>query len=82
MTCCKKNGNEKIRTKLNNKLKRVLPKLNENHTPKGMTRRDGTVCARLRIGHSDSLLSPKRRTAFLRQLQRSTDNKPLTNKLC
>ena len=36
---------------LNNKLKRVLPKLNENHTPKGMTRRDGTVCARLRIGH-------------------------------
>ena len=37
---------------LNNKLKRVLPKLNENHTPKGMTRRDGTVCARLRIGHS------------------------------
>ena len=23
---------------LNNKLKRVLPKLNENHTPKGMTR--------------------------------------------
>ena len=23
-----------------------------NHTPKGMTRRDGTVCARLRIGHS------------------------------
>ena len=42
-----------IRTNtLNNKLKRVLPKLNENHTPKGMTRRDGTVCARLRIGHS------------------------------
>ena len=37
---------------LNNKLKRVLPKLNKNHTPKGMTRRDGTVCARLRIGHS------------------------------
>ena len=37
---------------VNNKLKRVLPKLNENHTPKGMTRRDGTVCARLRIGHS------------------------------
>ena len=37
---------------LNNKLKRVLPKLNESHTPKGMTRRDGTVCARLRIGHS------------------------------
>ena len=69
---------------LNNKLKRVLPKLNENHTPKGMTKRDGTVCARLCIGHSyDSLLSPKRRTpAFLRQLQRSTDNKPLTNKLC
>ena len=23
---------------MNNKLKRVLPKLNENHTPKGMTR--------------------------------------------
>ena len=37
---------------MNNKLKRVLPKLNENHTPKGMTRRDGTVWARLRIGHS------------------------------
>ena len=37
---------------MNNKLKRVLPKLNENHTPKGMTRRGGTVCARLRIGHS------------------------------
>ena len=37
---------------MNNKLKRVLPKLNENHTPKGMTRWDGTVCARLRIGHS------------------------------
>ena len=37
---------------LNNKLKRVLPKLNENHTPKGVTRRDGTVCARLRIDHS------------------------------
>ena len=37
---------------MNNKLKRVLPKLNENHTPKGMTKRDGTVCARLRIGHS------------------------------
>ena len=28
---------------MNNKLKRVLPKLNENHTPKSMTRRDGTV---------------------------------------
>ena len=37
---------------MNNKFKRVLPKLNENHTPKGMTRRDGSVCARLRIGHS------------------------------
>ena len=37
---------------LNNKLKRVLPKLNENHTPKGMTRQDGAVCARLCIGHS------------------------------
>ena len=37
---------------MNNKLKRVLPKLKENHTPKGMTRRDGTVYARLRIGHS------------------------------
>ena len=37
---------------MNNKLKRVLPKLNENHTPKGMTKQDGTVCARLRIGHS------------------------------
>ena len=39
---------------VNNKLKRVLPKLNENYTPKGMTRRGqgGTVCAKLRIGHS------------------------------
>ena len=37
---------------MNNKLKRVLPKLNENHTPKGMTRRDGAVRARLRIDHS------------------------------
>ena len=39
---------------MNNKLKRVLPKLNENHTPKGMTRRDDSVCARLHIhvGHS------------------------------
>ena len=37
---------------MNSKLKRVLPKLNENHTPKGMTRRDGSVCARLRICHS------------------------------
>ena len=37
---------------MNNKLKRILPKLNENHTPKGMTRRDGSICARLRIGHS------------------------------
>ena len=69
---------------INNKLKRVLPKLNENHTPKGMTKRDGTVCkATDRPLVFDSLLSPKRRTpAFLRQLQRSTDNKPLTNKLC
>ena len=51
--------------------------------PKGMTRRDGTVCARLRIGHSYlTQLSPKRRTpSFLCQLQWSTDNKPLTNKL-
>ena len=24
----------------------------KNHTPKGMTRRDGSVCARLRIGHT------------------------------
>ena len=37
---------------INNKLKRILPRLNENHTPKGMTRRDGSICARLRIGHS------------------------------
>ena len=37
---------------MNNKLKRILPKLNENHTPKGITRRDGSICARLRIGHS------------------------------
>ena len=36
---------------MNNKLKRILPKLNENHTPKGMTRRDGSICARLCIGH-------------------------------
>ena len=46
---------------MNNKLKRILPKINENHTPKGINRRDGTVYARLRIGHLyfDSLLSPK-----------------------
>ena len=37
---------------VNNKLKRVLPNLNENHTPKDMTRRDGSMYARLRIGHS------------------------------
>ena len=37
---------------MNNKLKIILPKLNENHTPKGMTRQDGSICARLRIGHS------------------------------
>ena len=37
---------------MNNKLKRVFPELNENHIPKGMTRRDCTVCARLSIGHS------------------------------
>ena len=35
---------------MNNKLKRVFPKLNENHTLKGMTRRDGSICARLCIG--------------------------------
>ena len=70
---------------LNNNLKSVLPKLNENHTPKGMTRRNGTVCARLHIGHSyltHCYLLKRRTPAFLRQLQRSTDNKPLTNKLC
>ena len=53
--------------------------------PKGMTRRDGySVCkATHRPLIFDSLLFPKRRApAFLRQLQRSTDNKPLTNKLC
>ena len=33
----------KSESNMNNKLKRVLPKLNENHTPKGMTRRDGSV---------------------------------------
>ena len=37
---------------MNNKLKRILPKLNESHTPESMTRRDGSICARLRIGHS------------------------------
>ena len=37
---------------INNKLKRVLPTLNKNHTPEGMARRDGSVCAMLRIGHS------------------------------
>ena len=54
-------------------------------TPKGMAKRDGTVRARLRIGHLylTQVLSPKRITpALLCQLQRSTDNKPLTDKLC
>ena len=70
---------------MNNKLKRVLPKLNENHTPKryDQTRWYSVCKASHRPVVFDSLLSPKRRTpAFLRHLQRSTDNKPLTNKLC
>ena len=41
-----------LESNMNNKLNRVLPKLNENHTPKGMTRQDDTVFAKLRIGHS------------------------------
>ena len=47
-----KEWEKKSESNMNNKLKRILPKLNENHTPKGMTRRDGSICARLRIGHS------------------------------
>ena len=61
---------------VNNKLKRILPKLNENHTPKGMTRRDGSIMCKAthRPLVFDSLLSLKRRTpAFLRQLQWITD---------
>ena len=57
---------------MNNKLKRILPKLNENHTPKGMTRRDGSICARLRIGHSyltRCYLLKGETPAFLHQLQ-------------
>ena len=34
---------------IKNKLKRILPKLNENHTPKGMTRQDSSICARLLV---------------------------------
>ena len=45
-----------------------------------MTRRDGTVCARLRIGHSylTHCYLLKGEPHLLRQLQRSTDNKRLT----
>ena len=52
-------------------------------TNKELVGHDGWLCLCHRPLVFDSLLSPKRRTpAFLRQLQRSTDNKPLTNKLC
>ena len=70
---------------MNNKLKRVSPKLSDNHTSKGMIRRDGSysMCkAKHRPLVFDSLLSPKRRTpAFLCQLQWSTDNKPPSKSL-
>ena len=71
---------------MNNKLiKKSITKIERKPYPKRYDQtRWYSVCKKThRPLVFDSLLSPKRRTPiFLRQLQRSTDNKPLTNKLC
>ena len=51
---------------MNNKLKRILPKLNENHTPKGMTRRDGSICARLPSKHCSTGTIPAQYRGYCR----------------
>ena len=44
-------GEWESESNVNNKLIRVLSKVNENHTPKGMTRRDRTEYTRLCVGY-------------------------------